>query len=401
MITLGIGRGLLRATSVPNGGYISRIRPFNVTSVMRFSSSIRTNKDRSSNTSTNNVNSNPVSSSGNSPSSTISSSTTGDPAQNIPIFTPEQRASARLARQASLGWLAKLPEKWIPYAELLRLDKPVGTMLLLIPSLWGITMASYAVHASLGTFLYATSLFSIGALIMRGAGCIINDMLDKDLDDKVLRTIERPIASGRISRKQAFAFLASQLLIGLAILLSLPFDCFYIGALAIPFISAYPLFKRFTYYPQVMISICFSWGTFLGFPAVGAPLDLMVAGPLFLSNFLWSMIYDSIYAHQDKEFDIKAGVKSTALVWKDNTKPIVNKLFWLQAGCFCTAGIMNSMGPGFYALGAYGFYRFFNKINHTDLNNPTSCWQFFTDNVKTGLFMWSGMLIDYILQLFI
>lgn len=318
-----------------------------------------------------------------------------------PVFTEEQRESARLVRLANLGWLARLPEKWIPYAELLRLEKPVGTLLLLIPSMWGITMASYAIHASLGTFLYATSLFTIGAFVMRGAGCIINDMLDKDLDDKVLRTVERPIASGRISPKQAFMFLASQLLIGLAVLLSLPFDCFYIGALSIPFISAYPLFKRFTYYPQVMISICFSWGTLLGFPAVGAPLDLTIAGPLFLSNFLWSMIYDSIYAHQDKEFDIKAGVKSTALVWKERTKPIVNKLFVAQAASFFTAGVMNSMGPGFFAMGAYGFHRLYTKIKQTDLDNPASCWLFFTDNVKTGFYLWAGMLIDYVMQLII
>lgn len=316
---------------------------------------------------------------------------------NTGVFTEEQLESARLARLASLGWLAKLPEKWIPYAELLRLDKPVGTSLLLIPSLWGITMASFSVGASLGTFLYATTLFSVGALVMRGAGCTINDMLDKDLDDKVLRTVERPIASGRITRPQAFKFLAAQLLVGLAILLSLPFECFYLGALSIPFISAYPLFKRFTYYPQVMISICFSWGALLGFPAVGAPLDLAVAAPLALSNFLWSMSYDTIYAHQDKEFDKEAGVKSTALAWGDKTRPIVNTLVVAQAISFFTAGAMNGMSYGFYSLGAYGFYRLFTKIRQTDLDNPNSCWKFFTDNVKTGLFMWYGMLIDYLM----
>lgn len=319
----------------------------------------------------------------------------------VEVFTPEQKESARLARLAGLGWLKHLPEKWIPYAELLRLEKPVGTSLLLVPSLWGITMASYAVQASLGTFLYASTLFAVGALVMRGAGCIINDMLDKDLDNKVLRTTERPIASGRVSRKQAFAFLTSQMFIGLGILLSLPFDCFYVGALSIPFISAYPLFKRFTYYPQVMISICFSWGILVGFPAVGAPLDLSVAAPLFASNFLWSMIYDSIYAHQDKKFDIEAGVKSTALAWGDKTRPIVKSLFVGQAAMFFTAGFMNSMGVGFYTLGAYGFYRFWNKIKQTDLDSPASCWKFFTDNVKTGLFMWYGMLIDYLMLLFL
>lgn len=318
----------------------------------------------------------------------------------VPVFTQEQKESARLARLAGLGWLKHLPEKWIPYAELLRLEKPVGTALLLIPSLWGITMASYSIHADLSTFLYATSLFSIGALVMRGAGCIINDMLDKDLDSKVLRTVERPIASGRISNSQALIFLASQLSIGLVVLVSLPFDCFYIGALSIPFISTYPLFKRFTYYPQVMISICFSWGCLLGFPAVGAPLNLAIAAPLFFSNFCWSMIYDSIYAHQDKEFDKAAGVKSTALVWKDKTRPIINTIFGAQVASFFMAGFVNGMGPGFYTMGAYGFYRLLTKMNQTNLDDPKSCWFFFTDNVKTGLFLWAGILIDYLLLIF-
>ncbi|EGV63056.1 Para-hydroxybenzoate--polyprenyltransferase, mitochondrial precursor (PHB:polyprenyltransferase) [Yamadazyma tenuis] len=316
------------------------------------------------------------------------------------VFTPEQREAARLARLANLGWLKKLPEKWIPYAELLRLEKPVGSLLLLIPSLWGITMASYAVQAPLTTFLYATSLFTVGALVMRGAGCVINDMLDKDLDRKVLRTTERPIASGRVSRGQAFTFLGVQMSLGLAVLLALPFECFYLGALSLPFISAYPLFKRFTYYPQIMISICFSWGALLGFPAVGAPLDLWVAGPLFASGFWWSMIYDSIYAHQDKAFDKEAGVKSTALKWQEKTRPIVNSLFVVQAACFAAAGVMNGMGLGFYTLGSYGFYRLFSKIKQTNLDDPASCWKFFTDNVKTGLFMWYGILIDYLWMLF-
>lgn len=314
-------------------------------------------------------------------------------------LTPEQLESARLARQVALGkYVSRLPEKWIPYAELMRLEKPVGSLLLLLPSFWGITMASFAVHASLGTFLYATTLFSIGALVMRGAGCTINDLLDRNLDDKVIRTIERPIASGRVSVKQAFLFLTGQMFVGLGVLLSLPFECFYLGALSLPFISVYPLFKRFTYYPQIMISICFSWGCLLGFPAVHAPLMWSIAGPLFLSNFLWSMIYDSIYAHQDKEFDKTAGIKSTALKWKDNTKPILYRFWGAQSVSFLTAGFMAGLGPGFYSFTAISFYRLFNKIKLTNLDDPKSCWNFFTDNIKTGALMWTGILIDFLLQ---
>lgn len=317
---------------------------------------------------------------------------------NEPAFSPEEVEAARLARLANLGWLARLPEKWIPYAELMRLEKPVGTFLLLLPSFWAITMAAYGIAAPLATTAYAIALFLIGALVMRGAGCTINDIWDRDLDNKVARTVERPIASKRVSVPQAVVFLGAQCFVGLAVLLSLPWECFYLGALSLPFVFSYPLFKRFTYYPQVMISITFSWGCLLGFPAVGAPLNLAVAGPLFLANFFWSMIYDSIYAHQDKKYDIKAGIKSTALAWGDRTKPILYGLYTMQVASFLTAGIMNSMGPFFYLGAAWGFTRWLSQIKNVNLDDPASCWATFTGNIKTGWIFWFGIMADYILQ---
>ncbi|GEQ71023.1 hypothetical protein JCM33374_g4704 [Metschnikowia sp. JCM 33374] len=330
---------------------------------------------------------------GKTPSSAVSTT------KSAKTFPAEELEAAKLARLANLGWLRNLPEKWIPYAELMRLEKPVGTLLLLIPSLWGITMAAYGVMAPLATTVSAIALFSAGALIMRGAGCTINDILDRNLDNQVARTVERPIASGRVSVPQAVAFLAVQCLAGLAVLLSLPFECFWLGAWSLPFVFSYPLFKRFTYYPQVMISINFSWGCLLGFPAVLAPLNLLVAAPLFLSNFLWSMIYDTIYAHQDKRYDIKAGIKSTALAWGDKTKPIVYGLYTLQVASFLTAGVVNSMGPFFYLGAAWGFQRLFSRIRKVDLDVPSQCWEFFTDNIKTGWILWLGMFLDYLAKL--
>lgn len=316
-------------------------------------------------------------------------------------FSSEELEAARLARLAGLGpFVSKLPEKWIPYAELMRLEKPVGTLLLLIPSFWGITMASYAISAPLVTSFSALALFSIGAVIMRGAGCTINDIWDRDLDNQVARTMERPITSGRVTVPQASAFLVAQCLAGLVVLLSLPFECFYLGALSLPFVFAYPLFKRFTYYPQAMLSICFSWGCLLGFPAVGAPLNLAVAGSLFVSNFIWCMIYDTIYAHQDKKFDIKAGIKSTALAWGEKTKPILYGLGTAQAITYFGAGALNAMGPFFYLSGAWGFSRLFSQIKKTDLDDPKSCWASFTGNIRTGEIMWIGMLFDYLLKIF-
>lgn len=314
-----------------------------------------------------------------------------------PVFSQEELEAARLARLAGLGWVGKLPKKIIPYAELMRLEKPVGTLLLLLPSFWGITMASYGIAAPLTTTLSAITLFSIGAVIMRGAGCTINDIWDRSLDNQVARTMERPITSGRVSVPQAVAWLGVQCFAGLAVLLSLPADCFFLGAASLPFVAAYPLFKRFTYYPQAILSICFSWGCLLGYPAVGAPLDLTVGGLLFFSNWLWCMIYDTIYAHQDKVYDIKAGIKSTALAWGDKSMPILKGLLFAQAASFAAAGIFNGMGPGFYLFGAWGFARLFNQLRILDLDNPKSCWNAFLGNIRTGFILWAGMIVDYLL----
>lgn len=319
--------------------------------------------------------------------------TTGSP------FSASELEAARLARDAAIGKLKFLPEKWIPYAELMRLEKPAGTLFLLIPSFWGITMASFSIGAPFLTFFSAVSLFSIGAVIMRGAGCTINDLLDRNLDNKVARTMERPITSGRVSVPEAVVFLAAQCFIGLGVLLSLPSDCLLLGALSLPFVASYPLFKRFTYYPQVVLSTCFSWGCLLGFPAVGAPLALWVSVPLYISNWIWCMTYDTVYAHQDKKFDVNAGIKSTALAWGDKTKPITYGLLTLQASAFALSGFMNGMGPGFYIGGIWGFYRLFRQLKEVNLDDPKSCWNFFTGNINTGFVFWFGMLFDYILKL--
>lgn len=324
---------------------------------------------------------------------------TPPPASTTPVFSPEELEAARLARLAGLGWVAKLPEKWIPYAELLRVEKPVGTLLLLLPSFWAITMGAYAVAAPITTMLTASALFTVGALVMRGAGCTINDILDRNLDNKVARTVERPVASGRVSVPQAVGWLGVQCFAGLAVLLLLPFECFYLGALLLPFVATYPLYKRFTYYPQAALSFVFSWGCLLGFPAVGAPLDLWVALPLFVSNFLWCMTYDTIYAHQDKAFDIKAGIKSTALAWGSRTKPILYGLLATQLSLYAFAGFMNGMGPGFYGAAIWGFSRLFSQIKSVNLDNPKSCWNAFTGNIRTGEILWLGILVDYVLQL--
>ncbi|GMG55819.1 unnamed protein product [Ambrosiozyma monospora] len=231
-----------------------------------------------------------------------------------PVFTPEEVEAARLARLNGLGLVGKFPKWMIPYMELMRIEKPIGTLLLLSPCMWGITMAAYISAAPFLSTLWMASVFAVGAFVMRGAGCTINDLLDRNLDNQVARTCERPITSGRVSVKQAIWFLGAQLAVGCGVLLCLPLDCFLLGASSLILVGTYPLFKRFTYYPQIALSACFNWGALLGFPAMGVwAWPVMI--PLYLSGFFWCMHYDTIYAHQDKKFDVKAGIGSTALAW--------------------------------------------------------------------------------------
>ncbi|ODV89780.1 hypothetical protein CANCADRAFT_148637 [Tortispora caseinolytica NRRL Y-17796] len=295
----------------------------------------------------------------------------------------------------ALGVWGKLPAKYHPYVRLLRLEKPAGSMLLFIPCAWSATAAAYATDATLMHTAGVTAAFGIGSIIMRAVGCIINDMLDRDLDAKVARTSNRPLAAGHLTQAQAIKLMSGLLVGGLGVLLSLPSDCFLLGAASLPFIATYPLFKRFTYYPQAMLSFCFTWGALIGFPAMGIwnwPAMLALHG----SCFAWCMTYDTIYAHQDKKWDIIAGVKSTALAWGDKSKPIMSALTAVQLSLLGSVGYMLDMSYGFMGGFAITAYRLIQMIRRVDLDNPADCWRYFNSNIQTGLIMWAGFLVDFV-----
>ena len=219
-----------------------------------------------------------------------------------------------------LVWIEEyLPEKARPYAYLMRIDRPVGIWLLLLPGLWGITLASGGLfHLGLQE-LYFCALFIIGAIVMRGAGCVVNDLWDRDLDKMVERTKNRPLASGTISTTYGLVFLATLSLIGLIILLQFNLTTIMLGFLAVPLIISYPLMKRITWWPQAFLGLTFNFGTLMGWSAVTGELQ---TAPLLLyfAGLFWTLGYDTIYAHQDKEDDILAGIKSTALALGKNSK---------------------------------------------------------------------------------
>ncbi|CAI4052252.1 hypothetical protein SUVZ_14G3610 [Saccharomyces uvarum] len=332
----------------------------------------------------------------------MSSSSSSSSKELTPVFTPKELEVARKERLDGLGpFVSRLPKKWIPYAELMRLEKPVGTWLLYLPCTWSILMGATMQGASLGATAGMLGIFGVGALVMRGAGCTINDYLDRKLDQRVIRSVERPIASGRVSPRAALGFLGAQTLVGMGILSLLPAQCWWLGLASLPIVFTYPLFKRFTYYPQAALSACFNWGALLGFPAMGI-VSWPTMIPLYLGSYLWCMTYDTIYAHQDKKFDIKAGIKSTALAWGPRTKSIMKAMSASQITLLAVAGLNSCLlwGPGF--IGGLGIftYRLFNMIKKVDLDDPKNCWKYFNANINTGLYFTYALALDYILRLF-
>uniref|UniRef100_A0A6U3UIB2 4-hydroxybenzoate polyprenyltransferase, mitochondrial n=1 Tax=Ditylum brightwellii TaxID=49249 RepID=A0A6U3UIB2_9STRA len=238
----------------------------------------------------------------------------------------------------SSTWVdTRLPTSLQPYAKLARMDKPIGTMLLLWPCFW-----STAIAAPAGSLpdLKLLGLFTVGSFVMRGAGCTINDMWDSDFDKSVSRTKTRPLASGELTHHQASKFLLAQLTTGLGVLLSLPHleYCFVLGASSLPLVFSYPLMKRYTNWPQLVLGLTFNWGAFMGWAATHGSLDYSVVLPLYASGVTWTLVYDTLYAHQDKKDDAKLGLKSTALHFGDNTKPILHAFStftfanWLMVG---------------------------------------------------------------------
>ncbi|KAK9470301.1 uncharacterized protein V1510DRAFT_423523 [Dipodascopsis tothii] len=306
--------------------------------------------------------------------------------------------SAVAAEQRLPTILRLLPPKARPYAALMRIEKPVGTWLLFWPSAWGITMAAIESSASPLHTAGILGLFGVGSLIMRGAGCTINDLWDRDLDDKVARTTQRPLAAKVITPKQAIIFLGGQMSVGLAVLLALPSECFLLGASSLALVATYPLFKRITYYPQVVLSLTFNWGALLGFPAMGV-WDLPTMSALYASGVCWTMVYDTIYAHQDKVDDVNVGIKSTALAWGDNSKKVMSVLTGAQVGLLTLAGYLGGMGMAFYGGVAVAAYRLASMVHKVDLDNPEDCWNSFKHNIHTGAVIFSGVATDYVLRL--
>ncbi|EEP80814.1 conserved hypothetical protein [Uncinocarpus reesii 1704] len=307
------------------------------------------------------------------------------------------------------GLIASLPAAWVPYAELIRLDKPTGTYYLFFPCIFS-TLLAAPLTVPMATPMevaWYSGLFFLGALIMRGAGCAINDLWDRNLDPHVERTKFRPIARKAITPQNAIIFTGTQLLAGLGVLLQFPAHCFWYATPSLLLVATYPLAKRVTNYPQAVLGLTFSWGAIMGFPTLGVDLltnesAALAAAALYSSCIAWTILYDTIYAHMDVKDDAAAGIKSIALKHQADTKTILTGLAAAQVGLLAAAGIAAGSGPVFF-VGSCGsaILTLGTMIWRVKLDDVKHCWWWFRYGCWfTGAGIATGLLGEYLAQRF-
>jgi 4-hydroxybenzoate polyprenyl transferase len=274
----------------------------------------------------------------------------------------------------------------------MRLDKPIGTHLLFLPAAWSITIGAPSIYDGASLCL----LFYSGAVLLRGAGCTVNDLWDQDIDGRVARTRRRPLPSGEVSTRAAVALLAAQLSAGLAVLLSLNNTSIVVGAPSVIPAMLYPLAKRMTDYPQAVLGLTFNWGALLGYAAAADTLA-PAAFCLYGAGWCWTMIYDTIYAHQDKVDDARIGVRSSALALGDRTRPVLALLAVGKIGCLAAAGFAADLSIPYYAGIALTGAHVARQIVSTDLDDPKQCLNAFQSNATTGAITWASLIAGRLL----
>ncbi len=278
------------------------------------------------------------------------------------------------------GWVARLPAGWRPYALLARFDRPIGAWLLFLPGLWAFALAA----PGWAEGLRLAALFLLGAFAMRGAGCVVNDLWDRDIDARVERTRGRPLASGAVRPKQALAFLAGLCLVGLAVLVQLNPAAIWLGLGALLPIVLYPLAKRVTNWPQAMLGFVFSWAAPEGMAAATGTLAAP-AYALWAAGFVWILAYDTIYAHQDREDDAKVGIGSTALRLGENTRPFLAGCYALMLALLGLAGWLAGSGAWFWPALLLPAALLAHQVVRLDIHDPALCLRLFKANREVGL----------------
>jgi 4-hydroxybenzoate polyprenyltransferase len=315
---------------------------------------------------------------------------------------PSHTVEGRVADAARDNWVDRLaPPVTRPYLRLSRADRPIGTWLLLIPCWWGLLLAAAADPGGLRAFDLRIALgCALGALLMRGAGCTWNDLTDREIDARVGRTRSRPLPSGQVTPRQAAVWMVAQAAAAFLILVTFPPEAIALGTASLALVAVYPFAKRFTWWPQVFLGLAFNWGALLAWTAHSRDL-----GPapvlLYLAGIAWTLFYDTIYAHQDREDDALIGVKSTARLFGAQTRPwllgFLLAATLLAALAVAAAGLT---GPALAAAlaGTLGFALHLGwQLRRLDIDDGALCLGLFRSNRDAGLVLTAGLLGSAIL----
>lgn len=301
---------------------------------------------------------------------------------------PEMSADNDASDIRSQGMIVQLtPPILRPYVYLMRLDRPYGAWLLLLPCWWSIALASQGTWPD----VWFLVLFGLGAFIMRGAGCVMNDIADRDFDGRVARTANRPIPSGQVTIKRALAFLIALGLLGCVILVQFNTFAIGVGVLSLVTVVIYPYMKRFTYWPQVFLGLSFNWGALLGWAAVQGSLGA-APGTLYAAGIMWTLGYDTIYAHQDKEDDILIGIKSTALRLGNATPGWLVFFYGGAIALIALSGWLAGLSWAFYPALIPAALQLTWQVASVDIHNPKSCLSRFKSNRDFGLLVFAALV---------
>ena len=281
------------------------------------------------------------------------------------------------------------------FIELTRLKKPIGYMLLFWPCAWGLTIA-YDFSANLNNYFFYLLLFFFGAVLMRSAGCIVNDILDKEFDKKVFRTKDRPIASGKISVKLGITYALILCFCALLILLNFNTITIMLAIGSMPFAFTYPLMKRFTYWPQLFLGITFNYGLLLGWTSINESLNILPI-LLYIGAIFWTLGYDTIYGFQDIKDDEIIGLKSTSIKFKKKPYNFLLSCYFILFSMILTIGILENFNIFYYAFSLIiGYHLFLYQLKSVDLNNPMNCLKIFKSNNLLGFLVFIQLLIGKI-----
>lgn len=301
---------------------------------------------------------------------------------------PGKGGSPRHTDLRAGGWVARLPPAWRPYALLARLDRPIGVWLLFLPGLWGILLGAPDRMAALPLI----ALFALGSVVMRAAGCAVNDLWDRDIDRKVARTAGRPLAAGLLTVRQALLFLALLLAIGLLILLQLGMLAQVLGVASLLLVGLYPLAKRVTWWPQLVMGFTFGYGAPMGYAAAAGRIDAPWLA-LYVAAILWDLGFDTIYAHQDREDDAVIGVRSTARLFGRHTSTFLAVVFGLMLAALVLTGVAAGLSGWYYPALLPVALLLARQVWVLDIHDPARCLALFRGHREIGLMVAIAILI--------